>query len=301
MLNQHEIRQEIETVLPTADGMNDHQFEEDEMPDEEDEEDDNDGSDNSDPDADAPPNDSDSFSRPPYADTCDVVLSPSKSDAKDSSPPATTPAAEIVVVSSKQPLASKDAAKCANTPNNKATPTAAEHEVSFSGSSSSAKCVVASDGSDRKEDTSVEPLAQQAKRRRTDYKPAEATETCGKKIFTSPVEILALISPAPHCMLSLNHNDHRWCSKYQPGIDCAAWVGDLKKPNYSRIFDRASKESWQGALKVVHSRVWTKWNLHREALPLQIDPQEPGVISEDILEQLSSTVARLPPKKRYTR
>lgn len=123
----------------------------------------------------------------------------------------------------------------------------------------------------------------------------------GHKVYSSPAELFALASPVPHCMISLNCNDHRFVSKWRSGISTDAWVGDMAKPSFSKSFEKQSQESWTNALKEVHSRVWRKWQLNRTNLPLTIEPQEPGEVPANVVDLLKGIIENLPEKRVYSR
>lgn len=122
------------------------------------------------------------------------------------------------------------------------------------------------------------------------------------KVHQSPVDILNQLCPRPYCSLLLNKNDHRWTSTWKkdiPGSD--RWIDELGNLTFSRRFDSKSEDSWKSALLEVHDRIWTKWSLNFENLPIEMSAQDPGVISDAIFEQLAEVIATLPPQKVYDR
>ena len=106
--------------------------------------------------------------------------------------------------------------------------------------------------------------------------PAErhAQSSRGPTIYRSPEQILSKITP-PGCFIGLNHQDHRWTSRFVSEHEV------LTGTTYSlKTFDRAFavKRTWESALALVHKHNWAKWNLikHDQPLPPDRKPQEPG-------------------------
>ena len=99
----------------------------------------------------------------------------------------------------------------------------------------------------------------------------------------------------PGARMVLNHNDHRFMT---------SWVGiekgmpeDLKGKHFSRKFTR---KPWKDALAECHMRVWEKWSYVKKHLPLPIgmEPQEPGVVPNEVLEALEPFINNLPAEKK---
>lgn len=140
--------------------------------------------------------------------------------------------------------------------------------------------------------------------------PATRTRASGMhhtKVFSSPDEILIPISPFPACSLRLNANDHRWVSTWKRNIHVDAWIDELGNKSFSQTFDQNDPSDWQSKLKEVHHMAWFKWSLgYPENQDLALDgsrttPQEPGIIADDVFNQLAPIVRDLPPKKQYSR
>ena len=118
-----------------------------------------------------------------------------------------------------------------------------------------------------------------------------------QKVFSSPA-ILNCISPLPHCVITLNANDHRWSSKWKRDIHCDSWVGELRNQSKSKSFVNTNESSWKTALQEVHKTVWNKFRL-KGNLEISIPPQEPGIIPDEVFNELSAVVASLPTAKVY--
>ena len=123
------------------------------------------------------------------------------------------------------------------------------------------------------------------------------------KVYSSPEYILKDISPFPGCMLSLNHNDWRWVSKWRKGIECEQWIDELQNKSYSQSFTLLN---WEEKLKAVHSHAWTKWELSQPyctalKLPAGVEPQTPGEIPQEVLDALEPLMNNLPAKKLYAK
>ena len=121
------------------------------------------------------------------------------------------------------------------------------------------------------------------------------------KQFTSPVETLVLISPHPYCLISLNANDHRFVSKWRSDLKPETWIDELARPSFSKSFATDSEQSWKSALRAVHERVWTKYDLNKQNMPISMEPQTPGHVPESVFSQISEVIATLPPRKDYVR
>ena len=100
----------------------------------------------------------------------------------------------------------------------------------------------------------------------------------------------------PGCKILLNHNEHRFTT---------TWVGttdgvplDLKGIFFSRSF--VNKE-WTTALSEIHHRLWEKWSFVSEKLPLEAgrQPQKPGEVPQNVINNLKPFIEKLPEKKSY--
>ena len=62
---------------------------------------------------------------------------------------------------------------------------------------------------------------------------------------------------------------------------------------------------WGYALKIVHAHAWQKWHLVKDdpAYKLQTgqEEQKPGIVPQELLDSLQSTIDDLPPAKAYKR
>ena len=121
------------------------------------------------------------------------------------------------------------------------------------------------------------------------------------KQFTSPVETLVLISPHPYCIISLNANDHRFVSKWRSDLKPETWIDELARTSFSKSFAADSEQSWKSALRAVHERVWTKYDLNKQNMPISMEPQTPGHVPESVFSQISEVIATLPARKDYVR
>eukprot|EP00435_Cladocopium_sp_Y103_P032362 s602_g8.t1 len=74
----------------------------------------------------------------------------------------------------------------------------------------------------------------------------------------------------------------------------------FKTKSYSKQFLNIG---WEYALQIVHSHAWQKWNLVKNDPDFQLnagqEEQKPGVISQELLDSLKSTIDGLPPHKVY--
>ena len=120
------------------------------------------------------------------------------------------------------------------------------------------------------------------------------------RVNQSPVETLLMMTPSPHCVISLNLCDHRFVSKWQKDLQFDAWTGELRKQHFTRSFNYKSPTAWKDALRAVHERVWTKHRLVAGRLPIDIDPQTPGDVPAIVFEQLANVIATLPEPRNYT-
>ena len=123
----------------------------------------------------------------------------------------------------------------------------------------------------------------------------------GAKLYKFPEEITVLLSPLPHCSITINANDHRWACKWKENLRFPQRVGEYSRKTFSRTFDASKEESWLGRLKVVHKHMWSKWELVSDSLPLAeaAPPQKPGQIPDGLIPLLRLEVARLPEPKNY--
>ena len=154
----------------------------------------------------------------------------------------------------------------------------------------------------------VAEAADDPKRRRTAADEPErgsgelvaASSSSRKKIHRSPDDILLPISPQPACAIRLNFNDHRFGAYWKPDIDSTAWVDEMSRKSFSRCF---TSETWRDKLIEVHEFAWRKWHLAKHEPDLELEygsePQEPGVIPNEIFEDLEPVITTMPPPKQY--
>ena len=124
----------------------------------------------------------------------------------------------------------------------------------------------------------------------------------GKKINTSPAEILSPLSP-PGCVISLSFNDYRFRAQWRKEITCQNWIGYLEKKSFSSVFSK-DDESWKKSLKLVHANAWEKWKIGvADNLALRLPEgtceQAPGTISDNVFEQLKPIVSAMRPAVKY--
>ena len=114
----------------------------------------------------------------------------------------------------------------------------------------------------------------------------------------SPDDILLPISP-PGCRFGMSYQDHRWTSVWK--YDHSELPAPYSQKYFSRTF--AAKQTWQDAIREVHSHNWKKWLLVKNQYPLEPDKHEqvPGQVPQAILAQLKQTVDDLGPVVRYGR
>ena len=122
----------------------------------------------------------------------------------------------------------------------------------------------------------------------------------GLKLYSSPSEVLSRLSP-PNCALTLNFRDHRFVSTWK--ISSEKWQDfpELKKKTFTRTFNKDG--NWLAQLQEVHRSMWTKWAVCPEENPLDLDSgqceQEPGMIEDDIIAELTPIIRGLPAKTKY--
>ena len=119
--------------------------------------------------------------------------------------------------------------------------------------------------------------------------------------FASPLDILILIAPYPHCVITMNSNDHRFVSKWRNELKFDFWIGELSRPTFSRSFSAESEVSWKSALNAVHQRVWEKYDLVKPHLDIQMTPQKPGEVPQFVMDLLRPHISDLPARKEYIR
>ena len=129
--------------------------------------------------------------------------------------------------------------------------------------------------------------------------------------FSSPAEILALMTPLPFCVVTLNANDHRFVSKWK--MTSEKWHGQLRNRTFSKSFilekyrakydpqSKSKKTDWKHALRMVHDRIWTKYGLISEEFQLDeaVEIQMPGEVPTFVFENLAEIISTLPETKNY--
>ena len=117
------------------------------------------------------------------------------------------------------------------------------------------------------------------------------------KVYSTPAEALAGMMP-PGAKIVLNHNDHRFRTTWTGPT--AGIPAELTGKHFTRNF--GANRSWQDALCECHQRLWEKWGYISTSLPLPEgkQPQEPGVVPDDVLAAIGHHIDKLPKKKDYT-
>ena len=131
-------------------------------------------------------------------------------------------------------------------------------------------------------------------------RPAPATpapRTPAPKVYRSPEEILAKISP-PHCVIGLSFVDHRFNCRYSVEhevLEGLAYAAPSKTASF------AQRRGWQAALQIIHQFCWEKWSLIRADRPLPegMEEQAPGKVPPEVLEALQPIIDGLPPVRKY--
>ena len=117
----------------------------------------------------------------------------------------------------------------------------------------------------------------------------------GQKLHSSPLEILETLNP-PGCRLTMNFRDHRFVATWKQSSELWDPWPEFNKKTYSRSFD---SKNWGEKLSEVHSHMWRKWAVAQSELPLNdMDEQTPGVISDEIVSQLSPIIRQMPEKTK---
>ena len=151
-----------------------------------------------------------------------------------------------------------------------------------------------------------EPQRAPKRMRKTAHQSAPALGISREKKYTSP-DILREISP-PGCRITLNTNEHRFTSAWKRSIECEAWVDELANKSYSQSFNSSVTDDWKLKLAAVHSYAWTKWSIAVDhctipelQLPTGAVEPTPGMIPEDVYQQLSPSIQTLPARKQYSK
>lgn len=116
------------------------------------------------------------------------------------------------------------------------------------------------------------------------------------KVHSSPKEILDRLAP-PLVTIRLNHNDHRFACTFN--YDSPEFAGDLKSKYFSKGFNETV--TWMAALQEVHQHAWAKWSFDMARAPLADNQEEqlPGILDQELVDELSIHIHKLPPKKKY--
>ena len=125
---------------------------------------------------------------------------------------------------------------------------------------------------------------------------ATAARVVGPRVFSTP-EVLGSLAP-PHCSLGLDLNVRRFTSRFR------TWPFTEQSRHSNVSFNEGSKRSWQQALVTIHENIWKKFQWASERRPdlFVLDGgQEPGKISDEVLNQLAPGFVDLPPVKVYGR
>ena len=157
--------------------------------------------------------------------------------------------------------------------------------------------------SDEDDEEGVRSIPEQRlKRQRISADAAPSASVTRTKVYTSPWEILSLISP-PGCQISLSHTDHRFKSTWKKTIQCDEWAEDFANLSHSHVF---TKSTWKDSLTLVHAHAWNKWYAGKDHnseldLPPGMDAPEPGVVPPFVFDQLMPIVMNLGERKQYSR
>ena len=125
---------------------------------------------------------------------------------------------------------------------------------------------------------------------------ATAARVVGARVFSTP-EVLSTLAP-PHCSLGLDLNVRRFTSRFR------TWPFAEQSRHSNVSFNEGAKRSWQQALVTIHVNIWKKFQWASERRPdlFVLDGgQEPGKISDEVLNQLAPRFVDLPPVKVYGR
>ena len=133
--------------------------------------------------------------------------------------------------------------------------------------------------------------------KRKEHRASSTADGAYKKVYTSPAEVLARITP-PGCKLTLNTNKNSFVSCWAEDVHSEQWIDSLANRYFTRCF---STHDWQDKLAEVHKRMWCKWSFIAVQYPLpnNQEPQEEGRIPQAVFDDLRPTIENLPPPKKY--
>ena len=116
--------------------------------------------------------------------------------------------------------------------------------------------------------------------------PARGPRLAGQRVHSSPTELLGQLCP-PNARLTINQNDTRFVMTFSCTHEY--WIDDFAYKTRSRRFN---KDDWQARLAEVHTWAWQKWDLTREAMPLEADrlEQSPGEVPPELLQEVGAVV-----------
>ena len=128
---------------------------------------------------------------------------------------------------------------------------------------------------------------------------AASARVVGPRVFSTP-EILTNTLAPPHCSIGLDLNVRRFTSRFR------TWPFTDKSRHSNVSFNEGSGRTWQQALATVHENVWKKFEWASERRPDLFScgsggAQQPGKISDEVLNQLTPKFVDLPPVKAYGR
>ena len=127
----------------------------------------------------------------------------------------------------------------------------------------------------------------------------------GPKLHTTPAVFGQLDGPG--FKFVLNHKDHRFTVTYQrkiTGGPSIHWEGQYSQFSFSRSFNSQDVADWTQKLKACHEWAWTKWAIAVDVESLHepgVIGQEPGVISEAVINEIKPLISQLPDKTVYGR
>ena len=112
----------------------------------------------------------------------------------------------------------------------------------------------------------------------------------------TPDEITNMLSP-PGCKIRVGFKDHRFTSSWK--MDHSELDAPYSQKTMTATF--VTLRGWQDALRRVHAHNWEKWNRVKHIHPLEpgVPEQRPGVIDQEIFDQLQATIDNLGVVKRY--
>ena len=120
----------------------------------------------------------------------------------------------------------------------------------------------------------------------------------GPKVYQSP-QILTRCEPNFRFKVGLDYNAHRFYVK------CSLPLSDFlppydKQKSFSKSF-ASDRKTWRTCLELVHHHCWSKWELVKDRYPLAPNQikQKPGVVPEDVLNEIEQEVNNLGPPTQY--